>query len=155
MAYKKEMAPVIPSKEIFVGDEAAPVTLMEFGEYESDDCAKANEVVKDLLEKYEGKIKFNFRHFPLTKIHQRSLKAGEAAIAAAQSGKFLEILGTHTVKNDAVSFDKDRILHWIKMGAQVSDTAHNMLVKQGIIEGKKKNVLSKKSPTVKRKEAKK
>jgi small subunit ribosomal protein S16 len=74
---------------------------------------------------------------------------------AAQSGKFLEILGTHTVKSDAVSFKKDRILHWIKNGAQVSDTAHNMLVKQGVIEGKKKNVLSKKSPTVKRKELKK
>ncbi|HRH60928.1 MAG TPA: thioredoxin domain-containing protein, partial [Chitinophagaceae bacterium] len=67
MAYKKEMAPVIPSKDIFVGDKTAPVTLMEFGEYESEDCAKANEVVKELLEKYEGKIRFNFRHFPLTK----------------------------------------------------------------------------------------
>lgn len=74
---------------------------------------------------------------------------------AAQSGKFLEILGSHTVKNDAVSFKSDRVQHWIKMGAQVSPTAHNMLVKAGIIEGKKKNVLSKKSPTVKRKELKK
>jgi small subunit ribosomal protein S16 len=74
---------------------------------------------------------------------------------AAQSGKFLEILGTHTVKNDEVKFEADRITHWIKMGAQVSPTAHNMLVKQGIIEGKKKNVLSKKAPTVKRKELKK
>ena len=74
---------------------------------------------------------------------------------AAQSGKFLEILGTHTVKSDSVSFDGDRVKHWIKNGAQVSPSAHNMLVKQGIIEGKKKNVLSKKSPTVKRKELKK
>jgi small subunit ribosomal protein S16 len=74
---------------------------------------------------------------------------------APQSGKFLEILGSYTVKSDAVSFKKDRIEHWIKSGAQVSDTAHNMLVKEKIIEGKKKNVLSKKTPTVKRKEAKK
>lgn len=70
-----------------------------------------------------------------------------------QSGKFLEILGSYTVKSDGVSFNKERTLHWIKNGAQVSDTAHNMLLKQGIIEGKKKNVLSKKSPTVKRKDA--
>lgn len=74
---------------------------------------------------------------------------------AAQSGKFLEILGTHTVKSDAVDFKADRILHWITMGAQTSPTAHNMLVKHKIVEGKKKNVLSKKSPTVKRKELKK
>ncbi len=74
---------------------------------------------------------------------------------ATQSGKFLEILGTHTIKTDVVSLKNDRILHWIKNGAQVSDTAHNMLVKQGIIEGKKRNVLSKKAPTQKRKELKK
>ena len=74
---------------------------------------------------------------------------------AAQSGKFLEILGSYTLKNDIVSLKNDRILHWIKNGAQVSPTAHNMLVKAKIIEGKKKNVLSKKSPTVKRKDAKK
>jgi len=74
---------------------------------------------------------------------------------AAQSGKFLEILGTHTVKSDAVAFNGERIKHWIKNGAQVSPTAHNMLVKDGIIEGKKKNVLPKKSATPKRKEAKK
>lgn len=74
---------------------------------------------------------------------------------STKSGKFLEILGTHTVKSDLSVFKGDRIVHWIKNGAQVSPTAHNMLIKQGIIEGRKKNVLSKKSPTVKRKELKK
>ncbi len=64
---------------------------MEFGEYESEDCAKANEVVKKLLEEFDGKIRFKFRHFPLTRIHQRSMKAGEAAVAAAQDGKFWEM----------------------------------------------------------------
>jgi len=72
-----------------------------------------------------------------------------------QSGKFLEILGSFTVKSDTVSFKKDRITHWIANGAQVSDTAHNMLVKQGIIEGRAKNVLSRKAPTVARKDLKK
>jgi protein-disulfide isomerase len=91
MAFKKEIEIIIEPKEIFVGDEDALVTLMEFGEYESEACAKANEVVKQLLEEYEGKIKFNFRHFPQTKIHQRSLKASEAAVAAIQDGKFWEM----------------------------------------------------------------
>jgi protein-disulfide isomerase len=91
MAFKKEPDIIIPPKDIFVGDEDASVTLMEFGDYESEACAKANEVVKQLLEEYEGKIKFQFRHFPLTRIHQRSLKAGEAAVAAAQDGKFWEM----------------------------------------------------------------
>ncbi len=91
MAFKKEIEEIIEPKDIFVGKIDAPVTLMEFGEYENEDCAKANEVVKQLLEEYEGKIRFNFRHFPLTMIHQRSMKAGEAAVAAAQEGKFWEM----------------------------------------------------------------
>lgn len=91
MAFKKEIIEIIDPRTIFVGDMDAPVTLMEFGEYESEVCAKANEVVKQLLEEYEGKIKFSFRHFPQTRIHQRSLKAAEAAVAAVQDGKFWEM----------------------------------------------------------------
>jgi protein-disulfide isomerase len=91
MALKKEEIIIIEPREIFVGKKEAPVTLIEFGEYESEDCAKANEVVKQLLEDYDGKIRFQFRHFPLTMIHQRSLKASESAVAAAQEGKFWEM----------------------------------------------------------------
>lgn len=92
MAMKpKEVVEIIPPQDVFVGNPDAAVTLMEFGEYESEDCAKANEVVKKLLEEFDGKIRFQFRHFPLTRIHQRSMKAGEAAVAASQVGKFWEM----------------------------------------------------------------
>jgi protein-disulfide isomerase len=91
MAFKKDVVEIIEPRDVFVGDPKAPVTLEEFGEYESEACAKANEVVKRLLQDYDGKIRFNFRHFPMTKIHQRSLKAGEAAVASAQEGKFWEM----------------------------------------------------------------
>jgi small subunit ribosomal protein S16 len=74
---------------------------------------------------------------------------------SSKSGRFKEVLGTYTIKNDNIQFKTDRIKHWISMGAKPSDTMHNALIKAGIIEGKKRNVLSKKSPTVKRKELKK
>lgn len=88
---KAEVVEIIEPKDIFTGDANAPVTLMEFGDYESEECAKANDVVKELLEKYPGKIKFIFRHFPLLKYHQKAHKAAEAAIAAGQEGKFWEM----------------------------------------------------------------
>ena len=91
MPSKKDDVIIIEPKEMFVGKKDAPVTLMEFGEYENEDCAKANEIVKQLLEEYDGKIRFQFRHFPMTRIHQRSMKAGEAAVAASQVGKFWEM----------------------------------------------------------------
>ena len=91
MSVKKDDEIIIEPKDIFVGKKEASVVLMEFGEYESEDCAKANEIVKQILNDYDGRVKFNFRHFPQTRIHQRSLKAAEAAIAAAQEGKFWEM----------------------------------------------------------------
>lgn len=91
MAFKKDDVVIIEPKDIYVGNASAPVTLMEFGEYENEECAKANEIVKQLLEEFEGKVRFQFRHFPLTLIHQRSLKASESAVAAGQEGKFWEM----------------------------------------------------------------
>jgi protein-disulfide isomerase len=91
MKYQKEVAPIIEPKDMIVGDPKAPVTIVEFGDYESDACAKANEVVKELLEAFPGKIKFVFRHFPLTRVHQKAHKAAEAAIGAGQEGLFWEM----------------------------------------------------------------
>jgi len=73
---------------------------------------------------------------------------------AAKSGKFLEIVGSYNPKAGIVAFKRDRLDHWLKEGAKPSDTLHNFLVKEKIIEGKMRNVLSKKSPTKKKKELK-
>jgi protein-disulfide isomerase len=91
MKNHKEKVPVIPSKDIVIGEASAPVTLIMFGDYESEATAKANAVVTKLLEEYSGKIKLIYRHFPLTRIHQKAHKAAEAAIGAAQEGKFWEM----------------------------------------------------------------
>ncbi|MGI8635976.1 MAG: DsbA family protein, partial [Segetibacter sp.] len=88
---KAEIVEVIPSKKILVGEKDAPVTLMEFGDYESEACAKANEVVKKIMLAFPGKVNFIFRHFPLLKLHQKAHKAAEASLAAAQEGKFWDM----------------------------------------------------------------
>lgn len=64
---------------------------------------------------------------------------------AAKSGKFIEILGSHNYRKDGTILHADRITHWIKQGAQVSDSANNLLVTNKVISGKKKNVLPKKT----------
>lgn len=68
--------------------------------------------------------------------------------------QFAEILGTFNVKAGIFTAKADRVKHWISVGAQTSDTVHNLLVSKGIIEGKKKNVLPKKTPVVKEAKAK-
>ena len=74
---------------------------------------------------------------------------------STKSGKFKEILGSYNVKSGEVLFKADRVKYWMSQGAQVSDTIHNFLVHKKLVEGKKKNVLSKKAPTKARKELKK
>ena len=71
-----------------------------------------------------------------------------------KSGKYIELLGSYDPKQGDITLEADRIKYWISQGAQTSDTVHNFLVSKKIIEGKKLNVLPKKSPTKKRKELK-
>jgi small subunit ribosomal protein S16 len=73
---------------------------------------------------------------------------------STKSGKFLEIVGTYNPKAGETSFKTDRILYWVSKGAKLSDTMHNFMVHQKVIEGKKINVLPKKKPTLKKKELK-
>lgn len=87
----KEVVEIIEPKKIFTGAKGALVTITEFGDYESQACATANEVVIQLLENFQGEVKFIFRHFPLLKTHQKAHKASEAAIAAGQEEKFWEM----------------------------------------------------------------
>lgn len=64
---------------------------------------------------------------------------------AAKSGKFKEVLGFHNFRKDGTVLKADRIKYWMSVGAQVSDTAHNLLLAQKVITGKKINVLPKKT----------
>jgi len=60
-----------------------------------------------------------------------------------QAGNYLEMVGSYDPRVNTVTLKADRIKHWMSMGATVSDTVHNLLVSQKIIDAKKRNVLPK------------
>ena len=66
--------------------------------------------------------------------------------ASPKAGKFVEKVGTYNPKTKERNLNADRIKYWLSVGAKASGTMHNMLISMGIIEGKKVNVLPKKSP---------
>jgi len=67
-----------------------------------------------------------------------------------KSGKFIEILGSHDPRHkDLTTIKADRIKEWMTKGVQLSGTVHNLLIEKKIIDGKKINVLPKKTPIVK------
>jgi small subunit ribosomal protein S16 len=67
-----------------------------------------------------------------------------------QAGNYLEMVGSYDPRINKIDLKADRIKHWMSMGATVSDTVHNLLVSNKIIDAKKINVLPKK--TVEKKE---
>ena len=65
---------------------------------------------------------------------------------STKSGKFLEVLGNYDPRQKGEKkFNAERIKHWLSMGAKTSGTIHNLLVDEKIVEGKKVNVLPKKT----------
>ncbi|MEI6352572.1 MAG: 30S ribosomal protein S16 [Candidatus Nomurabacteria bacterium] len=73
----------------------------------------------------------------------------------SKTHKFTEDLGHYDVKSGKYEFKGDRVKYWISVGATVTPTVHNLLVSKNIIEGKKVNVLPKKSITKAKKDLKK
>lgn len=82
---------IIDPRTVWIGSETAQVDLVMYGDYESEACAKAQDIIDQLLKQHRNTIRFQYRHFPLTKIHQYAHKAAEAAVAAVQEGKFWEM----------------------------------------------------------------
>ena len=67
---------------------------------------------------------------------------------AVSRGRNVDLIGSYEPKLGRVQIDAEKAKHWLKQGVQPSDTVYNMLVSQKIVEGKKKNVLPKKSPII-------
>jgi predicted DsbA family dithiol-disulfide isomerase len=72
------------------GDAAAPITIVEFSDFQCPFCRNSFPVVKQLLEKYAGKIKIAYRDYPLHQIHPQAHIAAEGARCAGEQGKFWE-----------------------------------------------------------------
>ena len=72
------------------GGAKAPVTIVEFSDFQCPYCKKAEAILKDLLRKYNGQIKLAYRDFPLRGLHPQAQLAAEAGRCAEEQGKFWE-----------------------------------------------------------------
>ncbi|MGD0493745.1 MAG: DsbA family protein [Steroidobacteraceae bacterium] len=71
-----------------LGSEHAPVTLIEYGDFECPSCKVAAPTPQLLLDRFPNRVRFIYRHFPLVDSHPHALLAAEAAEAAAAQEKF-------------------------------------------------------------------
>ncbi len=72
---------------------------------------------------------------------------------AAKTGNIVELLGTYNPRSKELTLNEERVKEWIAKGAQPTGSIHNLLITKGVIQGKKVNVLPKKTPQKKEGEA--
>jgi protein-disulfide isomerase len=105
-----ELTPPVSARDHFQGAAGAPLTLVEFGDYQCPYCGAAYPVVKQLQKTLGKKLRFVFRNFPLTQSHPYALVAAEAAEAAALQGKFWEM--HDLIYDNQVSLQPDILPTW-------------------------------------------
>ena len=96
--------PVGPRDHI-LGPPEAPVTLLEYGDYECPYSGSAHHVVAEVLRNLGKEIRFVFRHFPLSQIHPHALGAAQTAEAAGIEGRFWPMHTTLFENQDALDYD--------------------------------------------------
>ena len=82
------LTPPVSADDHSSGPEDAPVTLVEYGDYECPYCGAAHPIVQEIQRSLGPNLRFVFRNFPLAQIHPRAERAAEAAEAAGAQGEF-------------------------------------------------------------------
>jgi protein-disulfide isomerase len=135
-----------------IGSASAPVTLVEFSDFQCPFCQRVAPTLKQVKEKYGDKVRVVWKDFPLTQIHPQAFKAGEAAHCAADQGKFWEYHDRLFANQQALQ-PNDLKKHATDLGldatafASCLDTSkYGERVRDGVAEGSRLGVNS--TPTI-------
>jgi protein-disulfide isomerase len=109
--------PVDPDCDHVRGPMDAPVTIVEYGDFECPYCGQAESVVRELLADF-GDVRYVWRHLPLTDVHPHAQMAAEAAEAAALQGRFWAMRDLLFENQDALTV-KDLLRHAEAIGLDV------------------------------------
>ena len=92
-----------PDRDHIRGPHDAPVTLVEYGDFECPYCGQAEPVIRELLSSLGADVRYVWRHLPLNDVHPHAQLAAEASEAAATQGKFWEMYDTLLSHQDALA----------------------------------------------------
>jgi len=131
----------VSEKDHVQGAKDAPVTLVEYGDYECPYCGQAYPIVKKLQKNLGNKLRFIFRNFPLQEAHPHALLAACAAEAAALQGKFWEMHDLLYENQDALepedllSYARDLKLNLTQFENDISEETVTQRVKADFKSG--------------------
>lgn len=129
-----------------IGPEHAPVTIVEYGDFECPHCKQAAPAVQMLLDRYLNRVRFVYRHFPLEEVHPHALQAAEAAEAAGAQGKFWEMHELlfehqrHLEAGDLHAYAERLGLDMVRYTAEMNDEIYRQRIREHIDSGKRSGV---------------
>jgi protein-disulfide isomerase len=133
--------PVSSDRDHIQGRTSAPVTLIEYGDYECPYCGQAYPIIKKVQKQLGNKLCFVFRNFPLTEIHPHAEHAAEAAEAAAVQNRFWEMhdyIYEHQQALDDKHLEKyaeDLGLNLAKFSNEMSSHVHAGRIREDFLSG--------------------
>ena len=83
-----ELSVPVAATDHMLGPEHAPVTIVEYGDFECPNCKQAAPAVTLLMRRFPERLRYVYRHFPMTEVHAHALLAAEAAECAGAQGQF-------------------------------------------------------------------
>ncbi len=116
--------PVDPEHDHVRGPDEAPVTLVEYGDFECPYCGRAEPVIRELLAGY-GDLRYVWRHLPLTDVHPHALLAAEGAEAAARQGKFWP-MHDQLLDHQGALTAKDLIWYAVELGLDIEQFTRDL-----------------------------
>ncbi|MGH8220364.1 MAG: DsbA family protein [Steroidobacteraceae bacterium] len=84
----RDLTQPVNATDHVLGDAHAPVTVVEYGDFECPICKQSAPAVKLLLQRFENVVRVAYRHFPQESVHPHALQAAEAAECAGAQGRF-------------------------------------------------------------------
>jgi Na+/H+ antiporter NhaA len=116
---------VDPERDHVRGPDTAPVTLVEYGDYECPYCGEAEIVIRELLEEFGDELRYVWRHLPLNDVHVHAQMAAEAAEAAAAQGAFWPMHDRLIAAQDELA-PRDLRRHAVELGLDVDRFADDI-----------------------------
>ena len=139
---KFELAVPVSAGDHMLGASHAPVTIVEYGDFECPNCRQAVPAVKLLLERFAGRIRAVYRHFPLEEVHPHALLAAQAAECAAGQGRFWQMHDllyehqSHLKLNQLRTYAERLELDMVRYEAEMKDEVYLQRVREHIEGGK-------------------
>jgi NhaA family Na+:H+ antiporter len=140
------LKPPVGDRDHIEGPADAAVTLVEYGDYECPYCREVAPIIEQLEERFGDRLRYVFRHFPITSAHPNAQLAAEAAEAAAAQGKFWEMhdrLFEHTGplhRQQLVLFAQDLDLDVERFERELDEHVHADRVREDFLSGVRSGV---------------